>query len=197
MHVDHSNPIISNTPEELNRLTIQGIESELYNAPVYGLTRPTSNVYIFNPKNRGLNNIITNITSSNAKKVTDSMWDAAYNAALKSGDMAEAQRLRDLHFMVKAPETKAVDAGGMPIKTYHTVGDSYNPNFTEFDPTIEGSNSSIYTSNDPLMSGTYSSSVVSEKEQQALAEIMRVNELRNIENGISAGQSAKLRRAIL
>lgn len=181
MRVDHSNHIISNTPEELNRLTIQGIESELYNAPVYGLTRPTSNVYIFNPKNRGLNNIITNITSSNAKKVTDSMWDAAYNAALKSGDMAEAQRLRDLHFMVKSNSTVAEN--GLPIRTYHTVNESYPADFTEFNPNIEGTHSAIYTSRSPIMSGTYTNRLVSEAEREAYIKAG----IENIERGIKEG----------
>lgn len=131
------------------------------------------------------------------KNLTDKQWDKLYNKAIQSGDIAKVQQLRDLHFAIKAPNNKAVDANGMPIKTYHTVGDKYNPNFTEFDPNIEGFNSSIYTSSNPLMSGSYSNKIVSKQEQQSLAEIMRQNELKDIEEGFSKGPSAELRKLIL
>ena len=48
-----------------------------------------------------------------------------------------------------------------------------------------------------MMSGTYSSKLVSEQEQQALAESMRLSELNNIENGYVGGGLADLRKAIL
>lgn len=67
------------------------------------------------------------ITAENAAKITDSQWDDAYNAAIANNDLAEAQRLRDLHFKAKAPNTKVVDSNGNPIKTYHgnMTGDSH------------------------------------------------------------------------
>ena len=66
------------------------------------------------------------ITAKNAAKITDSQWDEAYNAAIANNDLNEAQRLRDLHFKVKAPNTKVIDSNGNPIKTYHgnMIGDS-------------------------------------------------------------------------
>lgn len=61
----------------------------------------------------------------------------------------------------------------MPIETYHTVAERYDPNFTKFDPAIEGSHSSIYTTEDPVMSGSYSNSFVSEKELSELSETLK------------------------
>ena len=138
-----------------------------------------------------------NITVKNANRITDKQWDKAYYKAIESGDINEVKRLRDLHFVGKASGTKAVRQNGMPSKTYHTVQDQYNPNFTVFNPNIEGSNSAIYTSSDPLMSGTYANKLVSEYEKNHLAELMRLNELRNIESGHATGGSAQLRKAIL
>jgi len=49
---------------------------------------------------------IKTITKANAAKITPAQWTAAQDAAIARGDMAEAQRLRGLHFTAKAPETK-------------------------------------------------------------------------------------------
>lgn len=70
------------------------------------------------------------ITADNLADITDEMWDEAYNAAITSNDLVEAQRLRDLHFKAKAPNTKVVDSNGNPIKTYHgnMTGDSHYRN---------------------------------------------------------------------
>lgn len=70
------------------------------------------------------------ITKQNAASITDAQWDAAYNSAVKSGNIAEVQRLRDLHFAAKAPNTKIIDETGMPKEVYHgSVGEK----FTVFD----------------------------------------------------------------
>lgn len=144
------------------------------------------------------NSILPKSAINKYAKFSNNQWDKAYNKALANGDIQKAQYLRDMHFRVKSLNNIAVDANGNPVKTYHTVGDQYNPNFTEFNPNIEGSNSAIYTSNDPLMSGTYSSKIVSKQEQDALAELMRLNELKNIESGYAGkGASVDLRKAIL
>ena len=50
------------------------------------------------------------INAKNAIKITDDQWDKAYNVAIANNDLAEAQRLRDLHFKAKAPNTKVTDA---------------------------------------------------------------------------------------
>ena len=61
----------------------------------------------------------------NAKALEDpyywgyQQWNSRYNAAVESGNIKEAQRLRDLHFKIKAPNTKVVDENGMPLHTYH------------------------------------------------------------------------------
>lgn len=45
------------------------------------------------------------ITVENAASITPEQWTAAQNAAIARGDMVEAQRLRDLHFKVSAPNS--------------------------------------------------------------------------------------------
>lgn len=97
-----------------------------------------------------------NITIENAKATTDKEWDIAYYDAISSNNIEEAQRLRDLHFTTKS-DTKLADAKGMPIRQYHTVSDSYDPTFNEFDPTIEGTHSAIYTTDNYGMSRSYTS----------------------------------------
>lgn len=117
------------------------------------------------------------ITAENAANITPEQWTAAQDMAIHRGDMAEAQRLRDLHFRAKAPNTKAINADGSPTRTYHTVADEYDPSFTEFNPDIEGTHSAIYTSDDPFMSGTYASKIVSEAERDHIIESTRLREL--------------------
>ena len=117
------------------------------------------------------------ITAENAANITPEQWTAAQDMAIRRGDMAEAQRLRDLHFRAKAPNTKAINADGSPTRTYHTVADEYDPSFTEFNPDIEGTHSAIYTSDDPFMSGTYASKIVSEAERDNIIESTRLREL--------------------
>lgn len=66
------------------------------------LLRGTKNV-----SNKGKAKIINNtITEENASKITPAQWTTAQDAAIARGDIAEAQRLRDLHFKVSAPDTK-------------------------------------------------------------------------------------------
>ena len=66
------------------------------------------------------------ITADNLADVTDEMWDEAYNAAIANNDLAEAQRLRDLHFKAKAPNTKIVDAAENPLHVYHGTKNNFN-----------------------------------------------------------------------
>lgn len=94
----------------------------------------------------------------------DKQWDLLYDAAIKQNNLDEAQRLRDLHFAIKSNTVVKNKSTGMPLRTYHTVADQYDPSFTKFNPEIEGSNSAIYTALDPQMSGTYSSAYVSDDE---------------------------------
>lgn len=48
------------------------------------------------------------------------------------------QRIRDLHFKTKAPDTKVIDENGMPLHMYHGTGidvyNNYKPNrFTRYE----------------------------------------------------------------
>lgn len=63
---------------------------------------------------------VPKITVDNAASITPEQWTAAQDAAIARGDMAEAQRLRDLHFKVNAPDTKVMD------KQWHNANDSFN-----------------------------------------------------------------------
>ena len=53
-------------------------------------------------------------------------WNDRYNAAVKADDMAEAQRLRDLHFRLHAKNNVIVDGSGMPIEVYHGSPEEFN-----------------------------------------------------------------------
>lgn len=66
---------------------------------------------------------VSAITKMNAAKITPAKWTAAQDAAIARGDMAEAQRLRDLHFKVNAPNTAQRE------KMYNASGES---SFNEF-----------------------------------------------------------------
>lgn len=75
-------------------------------------------------------NVIESITNSNKFSITDQQWDAAYNKALQNNDLQEAQRLRDLHFEVSAPNTQIKDI------QYH--GAKGNAKFNVFNPKLIG-----------------------------------------------------------
>jgi hypothetical protein len=70
------------------------------------------------------------ITAENAASITPKQWTAAQDAAIARGDMEEAQRLRDLHFKVGAPNTQIKDI------QYH--GAKGNAIFNVFDPKLIG-----------------------------------------------------------
>lgn len=55
---------------------------------------------------------------SKMSKWSPEKWTAAQDAAIARSDMAEAQRLRDLHFLTKS-NTSVLDEYGMPLRTYH------------------------------------------------------------------------------
>lgn len=120
-----------------------------------------------------------NITTDNAKNATDEMWDNAYFYALKKNDKEELQRLRDLHFKTKAT-SPILDESGNPLTTYHTVGDKYDPSFNTFDQSIEGQHTGIFTTDNPIMSASYTNQIVSKKEQDCIIEAIRQRELKKV-----------------
>jgi len=63
-----------------------------------------------------------NITPKEAASLTKKQFDAAVANGV---DMAEAQRLKDLHFKVKS-NTKAITEKGNPLKLYYTGEDNIN-----------------------------------------------------------------------
>lgn len=84
------------------------------------------------------------ITKQNATSITDAQWDAAYNEAVRSGNIAEAQRLRDLHFVTKTPDNRLIDGNNNP----HLVWHGSPENWTVFDDWKRGTEDVIYFSTD-------------------------------------------------
>lgn len=68
---------------------------------------------------------VSQITTENAINATPAQWTAAQDAAIARGDMTEAQRLRDLHFQVSAPNT-ATSVNGQPLQLYHGTNATFN-----------------------------------------------------------------------
>ena len=107
------------------------------------------------------------INIDNAHEITDSQWDRVYDRALRQNNIEELQRLRDIHFATKS-NTNVVSDNKMPIKTYHTVQERYDPNFNVFNTSIEGKPTAIYTTDLKPMSRSYSSSIQTEEELENL-----------------------------
>lgn len=105
--------------------------------------------------NSRINNRLFNEAMNNMANISDKRLDRIYNRLYNTGDYEDLQQLRDKHFEVKA--SNPLINRDKPIQLYHTVGDEYNPNFNVFNPTIEGSNSAIYTTDNLAMSKSYSS----------------------------------------
>ena len=75
---------------------------------------------------------------------TNEQWDALYNAAIESGNMEEVQRLRDIHFNVKASDNKLVNQNGGSHKVWHGSPEEWNI----FDDNKRGLEDVIYFSTD-------------------------------------------------
>ena len=78
-------------------------------------------------------------------------WNQRYNAAVESGNMKEAQRLRDLHFKIKTPDNKIVDYKGNPHKVYHGSPEDWYI----FDDSKRGIDDVIYFSTDKAYADQY------------------------------------------
>ena len=74
----------------------------------------------------------------------DNQWDTAYDEALLRGDIAELQRLRDLHFKEKTLGNKLVNQNGDPHKVWHGSPEDWNV----FDDWKRGTEDIIYFSTD-------------------------------------------------
>ena len=74
-------------------------------------------------------------------------WNQRYNDAIRFGNPEEVQRIRDLHFITKAPNIKAVDENGMPLHLYHGTGAK---GLTVLDVNKRGSNTGNGYYKDPI-----------------------------------------------
>ena len=86
--------------------------------------------------------------------ISDDELDKIYQRIYTHGEYDDLQKLRDKHFEVKA--NNPLMDNDKPKQLYHTVGDSYDHTFNAFDPTIEGQNTAIYTTDNLPMSMSYS-----------------------------------------
>lgn len=105
--------------------------------------------------NSRINKRLFNEAINNMANISDKRLDRIYNRLYNTGDYENLQQLRDKHFEVKA--SNPLMNRDKPIQLYHTVGDEYNPSFNVFNPNIEDSNSAIYTTDNLVMSKSYSS----------------------------------------
>lgn len=88
---------------------IDYVEGGLWLAPIGGVayqaTKPAMKKGV-NLVTNWANRMTSEITPENAASITSEQWDAAYRAAYEAGNKAEGQRLWDLWFKQKAPNTK-------------------------------------------------------------------------------------------
>ena len=96
MHEMHLHPSFFRTP----RLSDPNVE--VFKKGLFGITRRVN-------KEKLLGQHAPTITPENAASITPEQWTTAQDAAIARGDMAEAQRLRDLHSKLY----------GEPIVGYH------------------------------------------------------------------------------
>lgn len=78
-------------------------------------------------------------------------WNQRYNTAVESGNVEEAQRLRDLHFRNKTPNNKIIDYTGNPHKVYHGSPEDWYI----FDDSKRGVDDVIYFSTDKAYADQY------------------------------------------
>lgn len=128
------------------------------------LTAPiTPRQISYTPKNTTqTTNTFTGSNEGRAYSEFINRLDRDYERAYLEGDVETGQRMWDSWFKFRTPNNKAIDAQGNPIKTYHTVGDSHDPSFTVFDTNIEGRPTAIYSTDNPIMSASYSHKPVDE-----------------------------------
>lgn len=100
------------------------------------------------------NQRLLNKALMNMSTISDDELDKIYQRIYNSGEYDDLQKLRDKHFEIKA-NNPLMDKD-KPKQLYHTVGDSYDHTFNAFDPTIEGQNTAIYTTDNLPMSMSYS-----------------------------------------
>ena len=157
-------------------------------APLGRLVKPMYNAgnKAINTWFNGLESDIVNITDMNAKSTPLEEWDRQFIAAHNAGDKAKGQRLWDLWYKMKTPGNKAINSNGKAVESFHTVGDNYDPSFNSFDTNIEGLNSSIYTTDNPFMSGSYSRELVSEAERDYIIESTREHLVKQYEKNSSS-----------
>lgn len=95
--------------------------------PNYGYRLIQDQPSVYNASQRSIvQRVVRNpvqIKNEDYSNLTDQQWDDLYNQALKFKDVKELRTLRDLHFKIKAPNTKVVDNNGNLIEVYHG-GDS-------------------------------------------------------------------------
>ena len=80
--------------------------TNLKTGEVYKSGRPRASI---STRQYGQDNIMGLVPQQSMVEWTPEQWTAAQDAAIARGDIAEAQRLRDLHFRISAPNTEITD----------------------------------------------------------------------------------------
>lgn len=109
---------------------LEDITKYSINPVTYGLEKRTFNTSIPQPRQIEVDSKVASLyfkewysnslkrPLSTSKDMTNQQWDNLYNTAIKSGNLSEVQKLRDLHFKTKA-NTDMIDSQGNPIHEYH------------------------------------------------------------------------------
>lgn len=126
------------------------------------LTPISSRQITYTPNTPAPSSTFTGFNDMRAYSEFVNRLDRDYAKAYLEGDIETGQRMWDNWFKYRTPNNKAIDAQGNPIKTYHTVGDQYDPSFTIFNTGIEGRPTAIYSTDNPIMSASYSHKPVDE-----------------------------------
>lgn len=112
------------------------------------------NLYKYNPT-IGYQRIVLKPSTNTYRAVpqlTDAQWDTLYNIALKSGNMDEVQRLRDMHFIANGGEDNTIFAHTTKAK-FNTFDKSH---FGETDEGFNGKGFYFSTTRVPENSSLYS-----------------------------------------
>ena len=133
----------------------------LFNSPLTGnWTRIGNKEYRLSPSSLGANGsslesrgIAPQITPENAASITPEQWTAAQDAAVARGDMAEAQRLRNLHAYAVGKHYPGYHGNTSSVEK--TMKRGLDPYSTERDLNKNGGSPGYFNSSSENVANTY------------------------------------------
>lgn len=121
--------------------------------------------------------------------IPEEWWQQEMQKAVVEDNIFRQKELRDLHNQIYSRGNSLVNENGDLLIGYHTVADRYNPDFTEFNPNIEGTESAIYTTNHRGMSQSYlRNQVATEQDALDLADFKYNQKINNLNLNISRAE---------